>query len=407
MAFSIAVIGGGAAGFFGALESKRRLPHAEVVILEQSNDVLTKVRLSGGGRCNLTHACFDPKELVKRYPRGRSFLLPLFYSFQPTDTITWFQEHGVQLHTEPDGRVFPQTNSSDTVIACLVEECRKQGVRVEKGVHIQRLISADGKITIEEREGNSRCVDAVLLATGSAREPLKWLEAFSISLISQVPSLFAINCSDSFIKQLSGLSVQDVDIHLFHMHARGALLVTHFGFSGPAILTISSYLARELAECSYQASFTIDWLPRLSGEDVRCFLLERKKSYASRTLAHTPFEAIPSPLWQALLVHCGIDKGIRWAELSKREIEMLKECLKKTCFLMDGKRTNKQEFVTAGGVSLEEVYPKSLESKKIPGLFFAGEILYIDGITGGFNLQAAWTTAYIAAEGMARKLLSL
>jgi predicted Rossmann fold flavoprotein len=399
----IAIIGAGASGFFAALEVKKRLPLSTVVLLEKSNTPLSKVRLSGGGRCNVTNACLDPKSLSLHYPRGGKFLIPLFHSFQPKDMMDWLSERGVSLKTEENGRVFPSTGKSETIISCLLQEQKKLGIPLELNKQLQSIQPRKSGLALINADGQEELFNSILMATGSAQEPLEWLHSLNIEIVPQVPSLFAFSCPTSPLLSLSGITVSNVTINLLGTSISGPLLLTHLGFSGPAILKLSSLLARKLSEISYKASFFIDWLPNVSFPILQEKIQNIKKLCPSQKMNKNPFPEISHSLWITLLNLSRSKPEMSWNDLSTPKKEMLIQTLKKMSFHLEGKTSNKQEFVTAGGVSLQEVDPKTLESKKIPGLFFAGELLDIDGITGGFNLQAAWTTGYIAAQGIVQK----
>lgn len=388
----IAILGAGASGFFAAFEVKKLLPRSTVILIEKSKEVLTKVRLSGGKRCNITHACFDPRTLSSYYPRGEKFLLPLFTQFQPKDMIAWLENRLVFVTTEADGRIFPSTNSSETIISCFLEEKKKLGILLEKEKKIEKLYPKDKGIALVEEGRTERVFDAVLLTTGSAKEPLEWIRSLDIEIVPQVPSLFSFLCPRSPLLSLPGTAVQHATIDLLGSKISGSLLLTHTGFSGPIILKASSLFARKLADLSYKASFFIDWLPEHSFAKLHTQL-------HSIHFNKSPFPELSQKLWKALLIASHLERN---TVLSSQKRETLLHILKKMPFQMEGKHQY-TEFVTAGGVALEEVHPKRLESKKISGLFFAGEILDIDGLTGGFNLQAAWTTAYHAAHGIASR----
>jgi len=398
----IGIIGAGASGFFAALEIQRLLPHAKVSLIEKSNEVLAKVRLSGGGRCNVTHSCFDPKSLSLNYPRGGKFLLPLFTQFQPKDMMAWLSERGVSLTTEKDGRVFPSTNSSETIISCFLQEQRKLKIELQLHKTLQGIRKDQNVFALIDSEGQEEFFSSLLMATGSAKEPLDWIRSLGIEIVPQVPSLFAFTCPH-FLNSLSGISVPHVTLDLLGKKVSGPILLTHFGLSGPAVLKLSSLLAQKLFALSYKACLSLDWLPSLSFP----LLLEKitywKEHFPAQKLKKNLFPEFSESLWHAFLHLSHLEKEMRWTDVSSRRREELVQNLKKMVFQLEGKTTNKQEFVTAGGVALPEVDPKTLESKKVPGLFFSGEMLDIDGITGGFNLQAAWTTGYIAAQGIAKR----
>lgn len=364
----IAIIGGGAAGFFAAIHAKKKHPKARVVIYEKTKKLLSKVRISGGGRCNVTHACFDPRELVKNYPRGSRELLGPFHTFGPTDTIAWFKERGVILKTEKDHRMFPETDLSETIIHCLMQEANDLGVEIELMAKLKEM-----------RPGH--LADKVILATGSAKGPWAWAEELGHTIVAPVPSLFTFNVPNFSLSSLSGVSVQHAKIQIdgTKLSQTGPLLITHWGFSGPAALKLSAFAARELAESSYDAKVIIDWVPEISEDELMARLKQASPKKKVENLKITP---LPKKLWSALAQDNLINR------------------LKQDTYQVRGKTTNKEEFVTAGGIELREVNFKKMESKICPGLFFCGEVLNIDGITGGFNFQNAWTTGYIAGNGV-------
>lgn len=372
------MVGGGASGFFAAISAKTAHPHAHVEIHEKSNKVLSKVRISGGGRCNVTHACFDPKELVKNYPRGSKELLGPFHRFQPKDTIHWFFERGVELKTEGDGRMFPITDSSETIIECLLNEVKKLGIEIKLKARFD-LQSCDA--------------DRIILATGSSKEGWEMARMLGHTIQEPVPSLFTFNIPKFSLEPLSGVSVNPVKISLqgTKFHIQGALLITHWGFSGPAALKLSAFAARYLHEVNYEVNLVIDWLPHYSSEDLINLF---SKELPIKKLKNIKTIPIPSRLW----AHFCEGETIL-GSLSKSALRKFCERLKSDHYQVQGKTTNKDEFVTCGGVTRSEVNFKTMESKIYPGLYFCGEILDIDGVTGGFNFQNAWTTGWIAGLG--------
>ncbi|QVL58376.1 MAG: NAD(P)/FAD-dependent oxidoreductase [Simkaniaceae bacterium] len=372
----IVVVGGGAAGFFAAIAAKKTHPHACVILHERTNKVLSKVRISGGGRCNVTHACFDPKELVKNYPRGSKELLGPFHRFQPADTIQWFLEKGVELKTEEDGRMFPITDSSQTIIDCLLGEANRVGVQI-------RLQS---KFSLNEFDA-----DRLILATGSAKGGWEMAKNFGHTIQPPVPSLFTFNIPDFPLESVAGISLNNVRIELegIRLFQEGPILITHWGFSGPAALKLSAFGARYLAEKDYNAGLCIDWLPKFSVDELISLLAVESPTKKLRTIRSIP---LPKRLWN--LLSSGENQLL--SGMSKSTIRRLCEKLKADRYQVKGKTTNKEEFVTCGGVTLSEINFKTMESKLHPGLYFCGEILDIDGVTGGFNFQNAWTTGWIS-----------
>lgn len=398
MKHTIAIIGGGAAGFFGAIAAATTFPDARVVLFEKGKHVLGKVKVSGGGRCNVTNAAPTLAELLKGYPRGARFLKQLFPRFSNQDTIRWFAERGVELKTEPDGRLFPVTDSSWTIIDCLQREARKAGVEIRLSEGIRRLEPKDDRFELTTTEGTFTAT-RVLITTGGHPQPdgYEWLTRLGIQTESPVPSLFTFNSPTSFLRELPGVSVPDALVRIAgtSFQYNGPLLVTHWGLSGPAVLKLSAFAARELAAGGYRFQCLVNWTgekPEAAREQLELF----RKTNAGKQLGTVAPFGLPNRLWRAFLAESGNREEMRWSDLTGKPFHKLHETLTNAVFQVEGKTTFKEEFVTCGGVSLSDIDPKTLQHKKIPGLFFAGEVLDIDGITGGFNFQAAWTTAYIA-----------
>jgi predicted Rossmann fold flavoprotein len=399
------VVGGGAAGFFGAIICAQQFPQHRVLLLEKTRQLLAKVRISGGGRCNVTHACFEPAQLVKNYPRGYQELRGPFSRFQPLDTIQWFESRGVCLKTEKDGRMFPVTDSSETIIHCLVQEATRVGVEIflEHGIqHISR--NSSGCFLLELANGKKLECDRLLMATGSAPKMYPLLEKLGHTIVPLVPSLFTFNLPQSPFLDLAGIAMSSVSVRLpqFGFEQIGPLLLTHWGISGPAVLKLSAWAARELNSIDYQTQVVINWLPLLSSEELRNLLQKNKQDCSARQIGTEVPLALPKQLWKRLLTLSGISEDMRWAALSHKHMQSLIVQLRSTTLDIQGKTTYKQEFVTCGGVALDEVNFKTMESRLCPGLYFAGEILNIDGITGGFNFQNAWTTGWIAGHAIGR-----
>ena len=397
---TVAVVGGGAAGFFGAIACAMADSNNRVIILEKHRQVLAKVRISGGGRCNVTHACFDPALLVQNYPRGGKELRGPFSRFQPRDTINWFEAQGVQLKTEEDGRMFPTTDNSETIIACLLQKARKENVEVwtEKGV--ADCVKSEGKFLLTLTNGETLTCDQVLFASGSAPKMLELLQKLGHTVISAVPSLFTFNIPSSPLLALAGVSVPKVKLETCGLEQTGPLLITHWGLSGPAVLKLSAWGARSLFDVHYRCPLHVNWLPELSQEDLKRILGEYRTTHGAR-LASGDFPVpLPKNLWKALLDIAGVPKEVRWSMLSKQHMQALIDTLLNSTFQIDGKSTYKEEFVTCGGIKLQEVDFKTMQSRICPGLYFAGEVLDIDGVTGGFNFQNAWTTSWIAGRSM-------
>ncbi len=401
----VIVIGGGAAGFFAAITCASVTPETEVILLEAGKQPLAKVRISGGGRCNVTHHCFDPRLLVQAYPRGGKALRGAFTRFQPQDTVNWFESRGVPLKTEADGRMFPVSDNSETIIHCLVKEAKAQGVKVKTGVKVQWVSYEKGRFIIELKNGDYFSSDRVLFATGSQRLAYQWLTQLGHTIIPPIPSLFTFNIQDERLADLAGISVENVAVQLAvkgkeSYRQTGQLLITHWGLSGPVVLKLSAYGARVLHDHRYQMGLFINWLPKENLETIREKLLAQKEATPRRQVTNfSPF-AIPRRLWEKLAIASGIFNTQRWAEVSKKQITAFAKELTQGHFHLQGKGVFKEEFVTCGGVDLKEVNFKTMESKLVPGLYFAGEILDIDGITGGFNFQNAWTTGWLAGQAM-------
>lgn len=402
----VVVVGGGAAGFFAAITCAETLPKAEVTLLEKSAEFLGKVRISGGGRCNVTHACFDAAALTTRYPRGEKALLAPYRAFQARDTVAWFESRGVKLKTESDGRMFPTTDSSETIIDCLVGAARAARVRLQNNRGVARVAKeSDGGFKLTLTNGDMITCDRLLLATGGCRAALAGELAVSLghSLEAPVPSLFTFHLETPWVRQLSGISVESVAASVPETKLRetGPLLLTHWGLSGPVILRLSAWGARALHGLNYQFPLRLNWLPHLDVEKITAELRARRETQPARLVVNTPIAPLPSRLWAELVVAAGIPRDMRWADLPKPAQHALIQQLIRTELRVTGKSLNKDEFVTCGGVRLSEVNFKTMESRLCPGLYFAGELLDIDGITGGFNFQAAWTTGWLAGKAMA------
>ncbi len=399
MSKKIVVIGGGAAGFFGAITCARAHPGHSVILIEKMRQVLAKVRISGGGRCNVTHSCFDPAELVRAYPRGGKALLGPFHRFQPRDTIQWFKECGVELKTEADGRMFPVSNRSETIIQCLMQEAEKAGVVLMRETEV---LGIEPGFTVQLKDQESLHADALLLATGSSKKGYEWAQHLGHTIIPPVPSLFTFNIKDERLEDLSGVSVPHVKLQIegTDLKQEGPLLITHWGMSGPAILKLSAWGARILHDLNYEATLRVNWVPDRKPDQVRTDLQEMRTSRGKKTVWTEILYGLPKNLWKKLVAAAGIKEERLFAQLSNQELQGLTAQLTDGRFPISGKSTNKDEFVTCGGVALNEVNFQTMESKICPGLYFAGEILDIEGITGGFNFQNAWTTAWIAGTSI-------
>ncbi len=433
----VVVIGGGAAGFFGAIAAAEAHPHTLVTLLEATREPLTKVRISGGGRCNVTHACFDLAGLVQNYPRGGKALRGAFSRFQSKDTIAWFSRHGVKLKTEPDGRMFPNTNSSETIVDCLTKAADEAGVKIRTNaavVSVSRVkrptphavgaglsqLSAPTKLLINPpvpttevthsfevvlKSGEVLQCDRLLVATGSSPIGYQIAKTLGHQIEPPVPSLFTFNILDKQLRDLAGVSANLVQLRLSvdnktKLEQTGPLLITHWGLSGPAVLKLSAWGARVLHDSRYQATLSINWLPQLNQEDIRQKLLAVKTEHSKKAIALHRGVDLPHRLWQYLVARAGISQEDRWSGISNKTLNVLIQELCQGQYQIQGKGVFKEEFVTCGGVKLQEVNFKTMESRLVPGLYFAGEILDIDGVTGGFNFQSAWTTAYLAGQAM-------
>jgi len=394
----IIIIGGGAAGFFAASASAENSPGNNVIILEKGNAVLSKVKISGGGRCNVTNACTDPAELIKYYPRGGKELLSPFQRFSSGNTIEWFERHGVKLKIEPDGRIFPISDDSQTIVDCLNDTAQKAGIKILKqnGVtNIQKIPGEDWAITTSEKEFHA---NAVIICSGSSGSVWKMVESIGHTIEPPVPSLFTFIINDKRIKNIPGISVKNTDIKIegTKLKSVGPILITHRGMSGPGILKISAWGAKELHKMDYKFKLSINWISGVNQESAKELLIKIKNSNLTRRIySFSPFE-IPLRLWERLLEYINLDKDLKWNNVSQNLITNLASELTDSCFNVSEKSTFKEEFVTCGGVRRSEIDFKNMESKFNKGLFFAGEVIDIDAVTGGFNFQAVWTTGWIA-----------
>lgn len=408
MSDRIAIIGGGAAGFFGAIASAQAAPQATVTLYEAGPDCLAKVRISGGGRCNVTHHCFDLAQLVQHYPRGGKALRGAFSRFQPRDTIAWYQQRGVRLKTEADGRMFPVTNDSATIIDCLMKTAIKAGVKIKTRSPVRQITKTDSGFMVGLKDGEIQC-DRILLATGSSPQGHRIAQKLGHTIEPPVPSLFTFTIKEAALRERSGLSMDPVEVKLKLTGQKkpltqiGPVLVTHWGLSGPAILKLSAWGARALQAQNYQGTLLINWLPELGQEQIRAKLQTARSEGGKRAIANHNPTPIPKRLWTYFVQRAQIDPQTQWTTLSNKAINKLTQELCQGEYVVQGKGAFKDEFVTCGGVKLKEISFKTMESRLCPGLFFAGEILDIDGITGGFNFQSAWTTGWLAGQGITRK----
>ena len=398
----VIVVGGGAAGFFAAINIAEQNPNLKVIILERGKEGLTKVKVSGGGRCNVTHAEFIPQELVLNYPRGEKELLGPFHQFTTGDTIEWFEKRGVELKIEEDGRMFPVTNSSQTIIDCFLTEAEKHRIEILYN-HSVKSIENDGMLFQIETSQGQFSSDKVLIATGSNPKIWNILEDLGHTVSQAVPSLFTFNIEDERIKDIPGVVAQDVEVKVLgtHLWSEGPLLITHWGMSAPSILKLSAFGALDLAKRDYKFQIEINFIKQ-TFEDCLETLKALKQELAKKTVFKSTQFDIPKRLWHKLVLASNMDIETKWADLNKAQLENLSGQLTQAVFDVDGKSTFKEEFVTAGGVNLKEVNFKTFESKRVENLYFAGEVLNIDAVTGGFNFQNAWTGAFIAAQSISK-----
>ncbi len=413
MAHTVVVIGGGAAGFFGAITCAQQNPKAKVLLLEKTSKLLSKVRVSGGGRCNVTHHCFVPSVLSQHYPRGAKQLKDAFKVFGAQETIDWFSQRGVELKTEADGRMFPTTDNSETIVNCLMAEAKKAGVQIRTSTGVEKITAANNASGLPEfqlllNSGATLQADSVLVCTGGnpKSQGYDWLRSLGHDILVPVPSLFTFNVPSSPLKELQGVSVPHARVRVAgqKLEYEGPLLVTHWGYSGPAVLKLSAWGARFFHEQQYNFTALINWIPEHTEESLRENLLQYRQAHPKKVVSTNPMFGLPQRLWKSLTQLAEVPAEIRWAELPGKNTNKLVEALLRLPMEVKGKTTFKEEFVTCGGVALNQVNMKTMESRVQPGLYFAGEVLDIDGITGGFNFQAAWTTGYLAGSAMASQM---
>jgi predicted Rossmann fold flavoprotein len=405
---TVAIVGGGAAGYFAAIHCAENLPNARVVLLEGTQRPLTKVRISGGGRCNVTHHCFDPAELVKAYPRGHRELRGPFSRFQPKDTIAWFEGRGVRLKVEPDGRMFPTTDDSATIADCLIQTTIKAGVEIRLGAVVKAVARGEGGGFLISLRDAQESFDAIIFTTGSAPSGHEMIRNLGHTIVSAVPSLFTFNITDPRLAELPGIAFERAKLQLqvdagdktSRFEQVGPLLITHWGLSGPAVLKLSAWAARSLFDAKYQATLKINFIPSLSTDALIHQFVRFKEQHPKKALSNECPAEVPKRFWRKLVELAGISESETWANLPKTTLQSLARELTEGTYQVSGKGVFKDEFVTCGGVALNEVDFRTMQSRLCPGLFFAGEVLDIDGITGGFNFQNAWTTAFIAAQGV-------
>lgn len=405
----VVVIGGGAAGVFGAIACAEANPRVQVTVLEKAPVFLAKVRISGGGRCNVTHACFDPRELARRYPRGGAALIGPLHRFQPRDTVAWFEARGVSLKTEPDGRMFPVSDRGQTILDCLLGAARSAGIVLRPSTEVATIVPRPrGGFEVVDVPGERWVADRLLLAAGGCRTPAAGRLAVSLghALEPPVPSLFTFQVAEGWVRGLAGVAVPEVEVEVpdTALRERGPLLLTHWGVSGPVVLRLSAWGARVLHAREYRFPLRVNWLPGLGEGTFQALLDQRRQQQGAAQMVNTPLAGLPARIWEQLCLAAQLPRNLRWADLSRARALQLRLQLTRTVLNVTGKSLNKDEFVTCGGVRLDEVHFKTLESRICPGLHLAGEHLDIDGITGGFNFQAAWTTGWIAGRAMAEAL---
>jgi len=397
--YDVVIVGGGAAGIFAAINVANNNPNLKVVVLEKTGQLLAKVKISGGGRCNVTHACFEPKELIKFYPRGAKELLGAFHQFQPGDVINWFSERNVELKIEDDGRMFPTTDNSQTIIDCFLGELNRLNIAIELQTKVENITKTGNLFSVTTNQKSLMCKKIILTTGGfNKAENYQFITNLGHTIEPPVPSLFTFNLPKHSILNLQGI-VADVEIKIVDtkFSESGPLLITHWGFSGPAVLKLSAWAARYLAEKNYEFEVEINWLPIINEEELMQALQELKTEFSTKKIVNAFNFNLPNKLKSYLIAKTEINENLKWADVSKKQLQRLVDVLLKDNYISKGKTTFKQEFVTCGGIKLNEVNFKTMESKFIPNLYFAGEILNIDALTGGFNFQSAWTTAWIAA----------
>lgn len=399
--YDLIIIGGGAAGFYAALQTVEKNSDARVLILEKTSKLLAKVKVSGGGRCNVTHHCFDPIQLAYHYPRGSKPLKKLFKNYQATDVVNWFAGKGVRLKTEEDGRMFPVTNSSQTIIDCFLKECQKNKIEVKANAEVVTVKPATESFSVTTHDGTEFISSKVLVATGGSpkREAYGWIEELGHTIDSPIPSLFTFNDSEKKFTDLMGVAVPNAIVKIAgtKFSQKGALLITHWGLSGPAVIKLSAWAAEYLHEINYKFTTLVSWIGEFNEEELRSGINGLAEKNKLQKVVTNPLFDLPLRLWQRLCVLAEIPDQKIWAELPQRNKNKLLEYLLRCPFHIKGKTTFKEEFVTCGGVNLNDINLERMESKKVKNLFFAGEVLNMDGETGGFNFQSAWTTAFVAA----------
>ncbi|MCS7073125.1 MAG: NAD(P)/FAD-dependent oxidoreductase [Bacteroidia bacterium] len=403
LSLPVVIVGGGAAGCFAAIAAKEKNPNSTVYLLEKSNQLLSKVKISGGGRCNVTHHCFDPVELVKNYPRGNKELLSAFTRFGPLDTIRWFENRGVTLKTEADGRIFPATDKSETIVNCLITGMASAGVKIVLNAGLEKIQLLDfNRWQLEVNKQGILEASHVLVATGSSTVAWELYKNLGLQIEPPVPSLFTFHIPDNKLQELAGISLSNVQIQLINskIKSSGAILFTHWGISGPSVLKLSAWAARELAQKNYQFTIQINWLSTVSQNEIQALLQQTRQKFPRKQISNLSLAELPNRFWNWLLRRCQIAEEQTWGQLTKQEMQRLLQELTSCMLEVSGKSTFKEEFVTCGGISRKEINFQTMACKRFPNLFAAGECIDIDAVTGGFNFQAAWTTGKIAGENL-------
>ena len=405
--FDLIVIGGGAAGFYGAIQSAELNPDLSILILEKSNKLLSKVKVSGGGRCNVTQHCFDAAQLAKHYPRGEKPLKNLFKKYQAQNVVDWFASKRIALKAEEDGRMFPTTDSSQTIIDCFLNEAVKHQIKIELETAVLGITQQQDLLQVQCNAGKVYIAKKVLLATGGNPnlQFYQWIQNLGHQIMPPIPSLFTFNDSQKHFKDLMGIAVPDAEVKIAStkFSHSGPVLITHWGLSGPAVIKLSAWAAEYLHQVNYQFTALVSWIGNVKEDILREELIDHKGKHGKQKVYNNPLFALPNRLWQLLCSLAEIDEQKIWAELPQKNINKLIEGLIRSSFQIKGKTTFKEEFVTCGGVALSDIDLETMDSKKIKNLFFAGEVLNIDGETGGYNFQAAWTTSYIAAKKISQR----
>ena len=406
MVYDLIIAGGGAAGFFAAVEAATQNPALKIVILEKSTKLLSKVKISGGGRCNVTHHCFEPTPLSKHYPRGQREFKQLFRIFQASDTVNWFEKRGVKLKTEDDGRMFPVTDDSQSIIDCFLREAEKFKIEVQMTTEVDRVERNDDRFTVHCRNGKSFSSIKFLIAMGGPpkEDSYEWIKSLGHTILPPIPSLFTFNDSSKEFTDLMGVAVQDGEVKIAgtNFSSRGPVLITHWGLSGPAVIKLSAWAALHLHEVHYQFVALVNWTGDQTEVSVRKVFSEKNLREGGKRILSQSLFKLPQRLWEKICSKAEVSEKVTWAEAPSKNLNRLLEFLIRCPFHILGKTTFKEEFVTSGGVDLKEIELATMESKKVPGLYFAGEVMNVDGETGGFNFQAAWTTAFVAARSVAR-----